>query len=164
MTSNDQLIQEPDLDKPNLPNNSLLNWVASVLMESMTLNFVNYNMVIGSAKSYFTAEGYEYFKTAVQESKIIDRIVKEKLVQQAVAIDAPQITKEGILAGRYLWKIKMPMEFRYKNVTTTVSDNYDLTILVMRVPSMQSPMGVAILKYELEKRSFLPSNQGAPPG
>jgi hypothetical protein len=145
-----QLIEEVPLDQAGIENNILLNWVTEAVMVSNTFNFVSNPRVIDESIIYFTKDGYDSYKNAFVTNKIIDRVNEKKLVLKATAKDAPQILLEKPLAGRYMWKIKIPMNFRYQSVTTDVSDTVDITMIVMRVPTVESPNGVLILKYDLE--------------
>lgn len=149
VTANNQLIQDIPLDKPNLPTNILLNWVTESMMTVHTFNFVNYATAIADAKEYFTKEGYDSYTTALQNTKILDAVINQKYVLRAVPTASPQITKEGLLANFYLWKIQLPMLFRYRNVDTDSYDNVELNLLVMRVPNTDAPFGVRILQYNL---------------
>jgi hypothetical protein len=149
-TASSQLILEAPLDQASIPSNVVLNWVAETLMTVNTFNFVSYPIVMEKAKEHFTKEGYEFYQKALTDAKIIDKLTDQKLVLTATPTDAPQITKEGSLGGRYLWKIKIPMEFHYQSVADNIVDNIDITLLIMRVPTIQSPNGVAILKYDME--------------
>jgi len=145
-----QILEEPPLDKPNIASNELLNWVIEAMMAAHTFNFMNYPRVLEEAKDYFTPEGYLEYLTAINNIGILDRLKKDKMVLVSAAVAAPEILKEGPFANRYLWKVKVPLGFNYRNVVTNVVDNVDITLLVMRVPTTQSPNGISILKYDIE--------------
>ncbi len=148
-TDQNQLIAEAPLDQASIDPAVLLNWVTEATMAAGTFNFVNYVASITAANVYFTKEGFDSYNSALLATKIIDRVVTKKLVLTAIPTDAPQVLLEKPLAGRYMWKIRAPMRFTYHNVTTDVGDLVDVTIIVMRVPTAQSPNGVSILKYDL---------------
>jgi hypothetical protein len=150
-TELNQLIQEPPLDKPNIQETVLLNWLAEAMMTDHTFNFINYPSVISAANTDFTPEGFASYKAVLTDKKYIDLVVSKKYVLKASATDAPQILLEKPFAGRYMWKIKIPMRFRYQNVTTDESKPVAITVIVMRVPTSQSPLGVSILKYDIEE-------------
>lgn len=153
VTALDQLVQEPPLDIAGVDTSVLLNWVAEAIMTSNTFNFINYPGVVAAATTYFTPEGFDSYKNALKNSKIIDRVVEKKLVLKLTATDAPQILLERPFASRYLWKIRCPVNLRYQNVTTDTSERWEINIIVMRVPTTQSPIGVLILKYDMAIQS-----------
>jgi intracellular multiplication protein IcmL len=149
---NGALFPEKPLDQPSLETNELLNWITEAMMESNTFNFIDYNAVMDASSAYFTKEGYESYKNALAATKIIETVVEKKYVLRAVARDAPQLLLEKPFAGRYMWKIKIPMQFKYQNVRTDYGTLVEVTLIVMRVPTAQSPNGVLILKYDLEQK------------
>lgn len=144
------LFPEKPLDQPSLETNELLNWVTEAMMESNTFNFIDYGSVIDAASVYYTKEGYESYKNTLNNTNILETVIQQKYVLKATAMDAPQLLLEKPFAGRYMWKIKIPMQFRYQNVKTDFSNLIDITLIVMRVPTTQAPNGVLILKYDLE--------------
>lgn len=144
-----ELITQKALDAPNMPNNELFNWVVESMMAAQTFNFINSERVLENAKQYFTIEGYDSFIKALNNALVISNVRNNKLVMRAQPILPPQITKEGVLANRYLWKIKVSMNFQYRNVTNFYFDKAEIILLVMRVPNEQSPVGIKILKYDL---------------
>lgn len=144
------LIAQPPLSERGIGTPVLLNWVVEAMMASNTFNFVNYAAALDAASIYYTPDGYASYKSALDTAKIVDRVIKKKLILKATPTDAPQILLEKPLAGRYMWKIKLPMKFSYQNVTTDIYDLMDVTLIVMRVPTTQSPNGVSILKFDLE--------------
>lgn len=143
------IIPDAPLDQSNMEINALLNWVTEGMMLGNTFNFMNYNYVMSQAAPYFTKEGFDSYKNALNNAKIIDRILQKKLVLKTVPTDAPQVLLEKSFAGRYMWKIKVPLKFHYQSVTTDLLEMMDATLIVMRVQTTQSPNGVLILKYEL---------------
>lgn len=149
---NGALFPEKPLNEPSLETNELLNWITEAMMEANTLNFIDYNTVIDASSVYFTKEGYESYKNALTTNKIIETVLEKKYVLRAIASDAPQLLLEKPFAGRYMWKIKIPMQFRYQNVRTDYGTLVEITLIVMRVPTAQSPNGVLILKYDLEQK------------
>jgi hypothetical protein len=144
-----QLIDETPLDQPGMNVNVLFNWLVEGMINSHSFNFVNYATKLEAAKEYFTSEGYDSFTLALQDNKVPDRVITRKYVFRALPTAAPQIIKEGVLANHYLWKIKLPMTFQFLNATESLYDLADLTLLVVRVPTTQSALGIKILRYEL---------------
>lgn len=149
---NGALFPEKPLDQPGIETNELLNWITEATMEVNTFNFIDYATVLDAANVYFTKEGYESYKAALNTAKILETVIQQKYVLTAVATDAPQLLLEKPFAGRYMWKIKIPMQFRYQNVKYSTGNLVEITVIVMRVPTTLSPNGVLILKYDLEEK------------
>lgn len=152
-TEDKQIIPEIPLEQPGIANNVLLTWVVEGMNLAHTFNFMNYTAEMEKAKVYFSKEGYEDYVNALNAIELLKRTVENKWVVIAMPTEVPEILKEGPLGNRYLWKVKMPIQFHYRNVTTYRTEEYDLILLVVRVPSTQSPEGVIIYKYELQTRA-----------
>ncbi len=151
-----QLIQEPPLDQPGLGQNVLFEWLTEGMMVVNSFNFVNSETVFDEAQKYFTPEGYGTYKSGLQAAGVIDKVINNKYVLRATPTSAPQITEEKVLANRYFWQVKLPMLFQYKSVDSVTYDNVDISIIIMRVPTTQSPDGVLILRYAIAAQA-LPS-------
>lgn len=143
------LISEVPLESTNMETNALLNWVTEGMMMANTFNFINYQTVLDNARVYFTKEGYDSYTNALTNAKIIDRVIQKKLVLHSVPSDAPQVLLEKPFAGRYMWKVRAPMNFSYQSMTDDHGEAMDVTLIVMRVPTTESENGILILKYDL---------------
>jgi len=153
-TEAQQLIQDVPLNQSNMSNNVLFNWVAESMMTAHTFNFINYETILENSREYFTRDGFESFLTALNDNKVIEDVRTNKYVLRGVPPNAPQITKEGLLANFYLWKIKIPMVLRYRNVDTDRSIDAEITLLIVRVPTTDAPFGIRILKYDLQIKAL----------
>lgn len=145
------LVREQPLDQSNQQENVLLNWVADLVMNINTFNFVNYDTVLQASNPFFMPAGYAEYKAALQTFKIINKVLDRKLVLLATPLDAPHVILEKVFAGRYMWKIQIPVQFKYQSVGFVDTDTYRITLVVMRVPVSESPRGVLVLKYDMEE-------------
>lgn len=148
-TEQKQIIPEIPLDKPGIESNVLLSWIVEGMNTAHTFNFMNYERRMKKAQEYFSREGYQDYTQALNSSGIIQAIVQNKWVMIAMPLEVPEILKEGTLGNRYLWRIKLPVQFNYRNINNPRTVQFDLNLLVVRVPTTESPNGVTIYKYEL---------------
>lgn len=147
-----QIIPEVPLDQPGIENNVLLTSVVESMNMAHTFNFMNYEGRMEKVKSYFTREGYEDYLEALIKMGLLKVMVQNKLVVFAMPLEVPQILKEGPFDNRYLWKVKAPMRFNYRNVQTQSDQQFDLVLLLVRVPTSESSLGFSIYKYEIQPR------------
>ncbi len=153
-TEQKQIIPEVPLDKPGIETNVLLSWVVEGMNLAHTFNFMNYPQRMEKAHPYFAKEGFQDYSRVLENLGILKEVVDKKLVMIAMPLEVPEILKEGALGNRYLWKIKMPIQFNYRSMRAQRLAQYDLILLVARVLNTQSPNGVSIYKYELQPRAF----------
>jgi Type-IV b secretion system, inner-membrane complex component len=152
-TAEGALMAEQPLDVSNQPENALLNWVADLVMAINTFNFVNHDTVIQEGSTFFMPAGYTEYQGALQQFKIVDKVLAGKLVLKAMPLDAPHVVLEKVFAGRYMWKVQIPVQFKYQSVGFSDSDHYQITLIVMRVPASDAPRGMLVLKYAMEEIS-----------
>ncbi len=147
----EQLMKKVPLDIPSMEENVLLNWVVQVAMSANTFNYKDYPRIMSDVRQHFTKAGYGAFTTAIANEKIIERLVENKLVMSAEPMDSPYVVLEKPFSGRYMWKVKIPMLFRYQSIGYSVNDYVEIVMVIMRVPTEQSPIGIQIVKYDYER-------------
>jgi len=150
-TAEGALMVEKPLDVSNQQENALLNWVADLVMAINTFNFVNHDTVIEEGSTFFMPAGYTEYKEALQKFKIVEKVLARKLVLKAMPLDAPHVVLEKVFVGRYMWKIQIPVQFKYQSVGFSDIDQYQMTLIVMRVPVSDAPRGILVLKYGMEE-------------
>ena len=49
--------------------------------------------------------------------------------------------------GQYQWTVQIPMVLTYESGNKTRSDNWLVTLVIVRVPRLESPNGVGIAQW-----------------
>lgn len=150
-TEEGALMAEQPLDVSNQQENALLNWVADLVMTINTFNFVNHKDMVQAGSIFFMPAGYAEYREALQKFKIVEKVLERKLVLKAMPLDAPHVVLEKVFAGRYMWKIQIPVQFKYQSVGFSDIDQYQITLIVMRVPVSEAQRGILVLKYAMEE-------------
>ncbi len=146
-TEDGRLIPMVPLSQPNLSTPALLSWVAQATSETMSFSFSNYRRNLQESSRHFTRAGWESFSTALQQSHILESIETNMQEITAVPRGAPVLTWEGVIGGQYQWRVQVPM------TVTTISggqsriDNWMITLVIVRVPRLESPNGVGIAQW-----------------
>ncbi len=146
-TEDGRLIPMVPLTQPNLSTPALLSWVAQAASETMSFSFSNYRRNLQESSRHFTRTGWESFSTALQQARIIESIEANTQEVSAVPRGAPILKSEGIVAGQYQWVVQLPMLLTYQSGSKVRSDNWLITIVVVRVPRLESPNGVGIAQW-----------------
>jgi intracellular multiplication protein IcmL len=147
---NDWRVQSPvPLDQPYLTIPEVLQWVADVMPKVFVYDFVNYDNQLKAASQYFTDDGWKAFLNHLNIYANYNNVQSNKLFITSTPAGAPYIQNQGILSGttRYGWWVKMPMTLSYTTGLTKVRATNKvlaLNILVVRVPTLDSLIGVAI--------------------
>jgi intracellular multiplication protein IcmL len=146
-TEDGRLIPMVALNEPNLSTPALMSWVAQASTEVMTFGFNDYRRRLQESSRNFTRRGWESFTQALQKSRIIEMVEANQQVVTAAPAGAPILESEGLVAGRYQWIIQLPLVLTYQSGSRTKSDNLLVTVVVVRVPRLESANGVGIEQW-----------------
>jgi intracellular multiplication protein IcmL len=130
---------------PIISNQALLNWTADAASSLYTYDQANYKTQIQAViQTYFTKNGGQSFKNALTQTGVLAQLVSEKLEVTAVVENQPAILKYGELSGRQLWKVQLPLLVTYVTASETQQYHFIVTLLIVRIPTWQSPEGLGI--------------------
>ena len=146
-TEDGRLIPMVSLTQPNLSNPALMSWVAQAATEVMTFGFNDYRRRLQEASRNFTRRGWESFTGALQAARIIESVEANSQVISAAPRGAPVLQSEGVVNGQYQWIVQIPMVLSYQSGSKTRADNWIVTLVVVRVPRLESPNGVGIAQW-----------------
>lgn len=146
-TEDGRLIPMAPLSEPNLSSPALMSWVAQASTEVMTFGFNDYRRRLQEASRNFTRRGWESFSSALQRARIIETVEANQQVVTAAPTGAPVIQSEGIVGGRYQWVVQLPMSLTYQAGSKTRTDDLLVTLVIVRVPRLESPNGVGIEQW-----------------
>lgn len=135
------------LDQPNLSTSAVLQWANTAAVASYTYNFVNYRSELQAASEFFTPDGWSDFLNALETSTNLSAVKDKKLVVSAVATGAPVVLQQGLLDGRYSWRVQMPILATYQSASEISRQNILLTMLIQRVSSLNSARGIGIAQF-----------------
>ncbi len=152
-TPDGRIIQLMPLDRPNQSNATVLQWANSAAVAAYSFNFVNYRKALQDASSYFTPDGWEQFLSKLEGSNNLAAITSRKLIMNAVATGAPVILEQGILNGRYSWKVQMPMLVSLESASQVIQQSLNITMLITRVSVLDNPKGIAIAQFVAAERA-----------
>ncbi len=146
-TEDGRLIPMVPLTQPNLSTPALLSWTAQAASETMSFSFSNYRRNLQESSRHFTRTGWESFSNALQQARVIESIEANTQELSAVPRGAPILKSEGVVGGQYQWVVQIPMILSYVSGSKTRNDNWIVTLVVVRVPRLESPNGVGIAQW-----------------
>lgn len=146
-TEDGRLVPMVPLNQPNLSNPALMSWVAQSATEVMTFGFNDYRRRLQESSRNFTRRGWESFTMAMQKSRIIEMVEANQQMVTAAPQGAPVLQSAGLNNGRYQWVVQIPMVVTYSVGAKTRSDSLMVTVVVVRVPRLESPNGVGIEQW-----------------
>jgi intracellular multiplication protein IcmL len=145
------------LSEPMIGPADLLQWASRAAVAAYTYNFVDYREALQGVQNNFTPDGWKFFEAALVSSRTLETVIAKKLVVSAVATGAPVILDQGVINGRYAWKVQMPLLVTYQSASEQTQQPVIVTEVVTRVPTVNMPRGIAVA-------SFVVSVGGRTPG
>jgi intracellular multiplication protein IcmL len=146
-TEDGRLIPMVSLNQPNLSNPALMSWVAQAATEVMTFGFNDYRRRLQESSRFFTRRGWESFTSALQSARVLESIEENSQVITAAPRGAPVLQSEAEVRGQYQWIVQIPMVLSYQSGSKTRVDNWIVTLVIVRVPRLESPNGVGIAQW-----------------
>ncbi len=134
------------LDQPNKTDAEIKEWANTAIIASYTYNYVSYRSDLQAASEFFTPDGWTTFLNALKSSNNLEAIVANKFVVTGQAVQAPVILQKGVFAnGRYSWRVQMPVVVTYQSTNIYSQSNYQVTMLIERVSTLNSVSGIGIV-------------------
>lgn len=148
------------LNQPHVSQEQLLSWASQAAIAAYSFNFLDYRSNLQNARKYFTPEGFDNFVKALDESGNLKAVVERRLVVKPVITDVPILVKEGMIGGiRYGWRIQIPMLIQYVSASDKIEQPVLVTLLVVRVSTLDNSEGIAISSFVTEDRKLTYRNR-----
>ena len=141
-----QIMAVRPLDDPVYSTADILSWSTNVAITAYTYDYINFRGDLQNVASSFTSDGWGMFLNALKNSRMLDTVMAQKLVMTASPTGAPVIQQQGIVNGRYSWKISIPMLVKL-NGATMISQPVQVYMMLQRVALANNPKGIAINSF-----------------
>ncbi|MES2142312.1 MAG: type IVB secretion system apparatus protein IcmL/DotI [Pseudomonadota bacterium] len=147
-TTNDgRIVPLIPFDRPNLSNSAVLEWANTAAAATYSYNFVNYRQALQQAADYFTPEGKQMFFNAIKSSNNLTAVIAKKLIVSTVATGVPVVLEQGVMLGRYTWKVQIPMLITFQSASQFSQQSVTVTMVIVRVSPLESPRGIGIAQF-----------------
>lgn len=135
------------LSEPMIAPNELAQWATRTAVSVYTYNFVNYREALQKVQNDFTPEGWKYFEDALKGTRVLETVIAKKLVVSSVPTAAPVILDQGVINGRYAWKVQLPLLVTYQSPNEQTQVPVVVTMVISRVPTVNIPRGIAVVQF-----------------
>jgi intracellular multiplication protein IcmL len=146
-SSDGKITRLQPLSQPIISARVLLQWANRAAVQAYSFNFASYRKDLQDLQNKFTPLGWRNFEAALKSAKLLETVIAKKLVLHAVATGVPVILDQGVVAGRYVWKVNMPILVNFESVTELSQRPYVITMLISRVSPINYPDGIAITSF-----------------
>ena len=135
------------LSQPVISQEAILSWANQAIVSAYTYNFVSYRGQLQKLSASFTPDGWMQFQDALTKTRNLQTVISQQLIATAVATGAPVIEDQRVIAGRYSWKISMPVLVKYQSANKNYSQSLVVRVVIQRVPVYTNPKGVGIVQF-----------------
>lgn len=148
-----RLVPLTPLDKPVMSQAAMLDWVSSTVVQTLSVDFLNYRRQLMAVQDNYTGPAYNQLISSLIQSGNLGMIKSQRLSVSATVSQAPVVIAHGDLGKTEAWKIQFPLTVSYES-SGGVGNTQNLlaTALVERVPQTQIPRGLAIAQLVLAQR------------
>lgn len=143
-----QVIPLPSLAEPVVTDAYILEWSKLAARAALSLDFVSYSKQLEAASVYFTTNGWKAFSSALDSSGLLETLRSKKISMSAIIPSSPIIRFTGVLRGRYVWRISMPVLVTFGTASDQVQRRLEVTMVVSRVPVLDTPEGIKITDFQ----------------
>lgn len=101
------------LDEPHRTARELSIWVSERVSEVLTFDAPNFDRQLQTAGQYFSAKGYEEFKTYIEQSNLRATLSTGDQKVNVIVEQPPLLLNSGPVEGVYRWLYEVPVTISY---------------------------------------------------
>lgn len=130
----------------------LLMWVQEVVGNIYTFNAITYKQKFDYLlANNFTSDGANSFRQTLADSQLLNQVITQQVNLTGLVSGQPVILQQGSLMGQYTWKVQMPVLLTFENANQVSTKRIIVTVLIVNVPTQQSPQAIAIKEFWSEE-------------
>lgn len=137
----------PALRDPNISKAFVTSWAEQVASEVMTFGFADYDVKLGATRKYFTEDGWSSFQVKMMGSGFFKTVLQVQQILTAVPRSSATIVWQGVMSGNYVYIVQVPLMVMVRAGDVRKSDAVNVRLVVNKVPTSQSPSGLAISRW-----------------
>ena len=142
-----QVMQMASLAYPNMGREALADWVSQAAVEIMTFGFNDLDERFDISKNNFTPKGWEAFRKAAIDSKLIENVTNNQQIVTAAPASVPVLMSEGLVMDKYTWTFEMDIMITFRSGSAKQNGVRHLRVVMERTPTAQNPVGVGISEW-----------------
>ena len=149
-TQSGRVLQLVPLSAPLHTSKAILDWATQVATATNTYNFANYQAELQSLQPYFTETAWRDILEQLKQSGNLEGVEKNAMILNAVATGPAIMVYEGMLSGRYAWKVQVPLRISLHTASENSSRNNLVTMVIVRVSTLENENGIAVAQFIVE--------------
>ena len=130
---------------------NIRNFATQTAIELHALDYVNFRSTLDRVTAtHFTPEARVAAAEALRDSGILRTVTQQFYILRAVQRDTAVITQQGVVNGRYQWRVRVPITLAYTSRGREGTPSYrpeerDIVLTVIRTEqTAANPLGLLI--------------------
>jgi hypothetical protein len=148
---NQEDIEHDRLAAPGLTDQQVLQYVSSIVVETMTLDGRTFPGHLVRFERYFTPDGWSLLNRTLDRYQILDLLRTSNIEVVPVLTGEPAMLARGVEDAIFQWRVSIPLTLNLKSPDKTLERKMFAHARISRKPREQFPEGVAI-----DSVNFLP--------
>lgn len=141
------LITAPSIPDLAITQSAVLDWANQLAIAGYTYDFAHYKEEFQSLSNYFTPDGWKQFYNALEKSNNLEVVIAKKLKVTAVVTKTPIILQQGILNGRYSWRVQTFLLATYQNDKEYTQQTLEVIILIARTSPIEGTNSLRVIQF-----------------
>ena len=127
----------------DIGQDTIAEFVSRVVVDSYSMDFLNWKKQLGSLSSSYTPQGYNSFMTAIEPLK--NRVVEGRYITSVGLLTPPVLEKSALVDGVMKYRIGVDILIGLESQTKRIEpQRWRVEVIAQRVPFSTNPLGVAI--------------------
>ena len=141
-----RVVEVEPLTQPSMTREQVSQYVVNALVESMSMDYVNYKDSQDRASRNYTQEAFNALVKNFTDQGIYETMTRRKLVLRAIATGAPRVVAEGEPnpGQPYAWVVQVPVAWTFASAQRDATVNYLIQAVVTRQSTVERANGIAI--------------------
>ncbi len=137
------------LSDPVLTTDFIQKWAVTAARSALNLSFSNYQEQLRKASGYFTDGAWRQYRNAIDSRGLLRQINDNQLIVSAIATRKASILYRRVIAGRYTWRIQVPLLLGIQTSGSKTYQKWVVTMTVVRVSTLDTPRSILIDNIEV---------------
>lgn len=148
VTEDLRVIATQPLNEPVLSDSRISEFVSSAVVDSFSFDFRRYKeQIFGATEIYFTEEGAQSFKVAIDQSGILPKMLDANGLVITTTRAAPIVVDRAVTAGLFAWKVQVPIMVTRYEKSQQIPMNYRLELVIVRDNALAKHQAVGIAQW-----------------
>jgi hypothetical protein len=129
---------------PAYSGTRIQSWVARVIAETLTFNFVDIDDKIGRSDAYYTPDAAAAMRGSLTANGVLDTVKKSRLRVTVTPLFSPRVVDFLNINGENTWVVEAPILLTYTSASSRETKSLMVTVRVKAADPALNPDGLVV--------------------